>query len=400
MKNQIEDLETAGLLGYEVTSQNGRVCTKADGAFIDYCSTNYLGFDFHPHMHAVGSAMAKKWGSLSGWSRLELDSSLFIDAEKRIAHNLGCSQVVLSHTITITLLSVMPFLAKKGIIFCDADVHTVVWESARLARDHGCTLVKFKHQDPNHLEELLTQYKDIHPKIIAIDGVYSITTEYASIQAFQTLCKQHDAWLVVDDAHGFGILGRSPTESNPHGSGGYGIMHYGDASFERTFYFSSFGKAFCTHGAFLTIPEAYMDSVRPNCMQYIFSAPPSPYTIGNVLAAMDLNEQQGEANRAQLRRLVKVFIEGLQEMDLVIYNNNMFPVVFWELGDIAILKRVAQALFANGVIAGLRPYPLVPADKCGLRFAVTALHTESQIHETLEIIKRHILNSFKIKRRV
>ncbi len=386
-KSQIADITSNTDLGMlEALEIKGREFSNGKQSFIDYCTTNYLGFDFREELHNRGTEYAKTWGSLTGWSRLEADPVIYSNLEKRISKFLGVKETILSHTITITNFSLIPTIAEKGVIFCDQKVHTVVWEACRLARDHGATLVKFDHQSMQDLEAQLKKYKDVHPKIIAVDGVYSISTEFAPILELQNLCEKYGAWLYVDDAHGFGVLGDRNDPSQPFGSQGRGIVSYMGGNYDRTFYVSSFGKAFCTHTAFATVPKLYQTDLRGRCMQYIFSAPMPPYTIGVVDAALDLNAKEGDKIRRELHSLTRRFVEGMRSLNQNVSNNSFFPVVFWEIGTVEQLISVADKMIKSGVAAGIRAFPIVPANECGLRFGLTHLHTEAQIDQTLEIV--------------
>jgi 8-amino-7-oxononanoate synthase len=382
-KNQLDLLDESRLFNLPASSWSGREFVSNGKTHVDFANTNYLGFDFDPYVHEKGTRLFQEWGSIAGWSRMEVDPRPYPELEERIARFLGAPEVHLSHTITITNFSTIPVIAQKGVIFADQLVHTVVWEAGRLARDHGAELHKFRHQDLNHLEDLLKANRNKGPKIIAVDGVYSISTEVAPIAAMQDLCERYDAWLYIDDAHGFGLLGRDPSEENPYGTGGNGVVNHAARDFRRTFYVSSFGKAFCTYTAFVTIPEEYEHNLKAYSMQYLFSAPPLPYVIGTVDAMLDLNEQRGDAARATLRARTRQLVQGLRALGYKVSNHLDQPVVFVEIGTLERLMEASRFLWDAGVVAGLRAFPVVPEDKCGLRFALSALHTEAHVAHAL-----------------
>ena len=384
MSNQLRAIEELkNLSSIKIQSWRGREAHADGRRYVDYANTNYLGFDFDPALHAAGSAEFDRWGAISGWSRLEIDPEVYSHLEVRISNFIGCSQVQLSHTITVTAFSLVPAIAQKGLIVTDRQVHRVIWESCRLARDHGAKLLRFQHQDIGDLERILDEHQDIHPKLVAVDGVYSISAKIAPILELQKLARRYNAWLLVDDAHGFGILGENPTIANPYGVSGNGVIRYHGGDFSRTFYLSSFGKAFCTYSAFITIPEEFREEVNTLSLQYIFSAPPNPYMVGTVQAALDLNDKYGEIQRAKLRGLVKTFTDGLSAIGCTFLVEALQPIVYVQVGNLQRLIEVATKLWASGIIAGLRAYPLVPPEHCGLRFAITALHTTEQIQEAL-----------------
>jgi 8-amino-7-oxononanoate synthase len=385
-KNQLSELEKEGLGILTATSLQGRQFTSPSGGFHDFCNTSYLGIDLDERLYRQGLLRTRDWGAVSGWSRLEIDPVIYPSLEASIAELVGAERAMLSHTITITNFSLIPPIVGKGAIFADQKVHMVVWEACRLARDHGAQLHRFRHQDLNDLERLLAANRDVFPKLIAVDGVYSISTELAPVRELQQLAAKYGAWLYVDDAHGFGILGREPGPENPYGTGGGGIVSHFGGEYGRTFYVSSFNKAFCTQTAFATIPVEYTESLATRSLQYIFSSPVSPFILGTVEAAMQINREEGEARRARLRQLVTRFVDGLSSLGLRFRNEKLQPVVFVEVGTLEQMKKVVPWITTQGLVAGIRAYPLVPENECGLRFALTALHTEAQVDFALSVL--------------
>lgn len=377
--NQLDALYQEGLFNIKANSWQGRRFNSNGKTFLDFTNTNYLGFDFEPSLMTAANEQQREWSNIAGWSRMEVDPTIYNSLEEKIAQFIKCQRVHLSHTITLTNFSLIPSIAKKGFIFADKKLHTVVMEACQLATAHGATIKRFNHQDLNHLEHLLKTYQHIPDKLIAVDGVYSISSALSDIQSLQYLADKYDAWLYIDDAHGFGILGERPCADNPYGKRGNGIVNYFGGDYKRTFYVSSFGKAFCTYTAFASIPDEYQDNIKAHSLQYLFSAPPLPSTIGTVFEVMRLNELQGEKARKKIRSLSTRLVDGLQEFGLNVSNVYQQPVVFVTLGEYEQLVSYAKQLWSLGVIAGLRAHPLVSKKDCGLRFAITALHNEDDI---------------------
>jgi len=386
MKNQIKLLDQLGLTQIPIEEWQGREFISQGKSYIDFAGTNYLGFDFDPLLHQRGAEYMHRWGSLSGWSRMEVNPEIYRHIEKKIGRLLNANRVHLSHTITLTNFSLIPSIVKKGIIFSDHLVHTVVWEACRLARDHGAGLIRFRHQDMNHLEELLKLHKDVSPKLIVIDGVYSNTMEIAPIEDLQALCRRYNAWLYVDDAHGFGILGENPLINNSYGHKGNGVVCFSKGDYNRTFYIASFGKAFCTYSAFSTIPEEYEDKIWADSTQYIYSAPPNPYSIGTVDAVLDLNESRGEQERSKIRCLVSYFTSGLKQLDMQFYNYLDQPVIFLVIGAIEDLITAASYLQRSGIAPALRVYPQTSTSQCGFRFALSSMHQKKHVDQVLSVL--------------
>lgn len=393
--NQLGELCLLGLGEIPVDGIDGRHLLSRGRRIVDFCNTNYLGFDFEEKPHLYGCEFSKELGSLFGLSRLEANPSVYADIEREIARLVGGREVILSHTITITNFSVMAALAKKGTIYTDEKVHAVVYESARLARDHGAKIVRFGHQDISDLEEKLKSNAESGPKIICVDGVYSISSAKAPIGELLGLCEKYQAWLYVDDAHGFGMLGKNPSGIAPYGTDGSGILNYHGHSLrkgsgmERAFYVSSFGKSFCTQAAFLSVPLEFTEPLREQCTQYIYSAPISPYVLGQVKGMLELNRDIGAERREKVFSLTKYFVEKLKSLGCEIYNEDFFPIVFWKVGTLEELSQVAKHMLKGGVLAGVRAYPVVPKDGCGLRFGITALHTQEQVDHALNLVESY-----------
>ncbi|MFN8391348.1 MAG: pyridoxal phosphate-dependent aminotransferase family protein [Bdellovibrionota bacterium] len=394
-ENQLSTLEQHGLASLQVQEIRGRELVTPQGTFIDFCNTNYLSFDRHPLMLERGALFAERWGSLCGWSRLEADPIFYKELEDKIARFLGAPRVIISHTITLSCFSVLSSIVQKGTIFADRKVHTVVWEACRLSRDHGATLLRFEHQDMNDLERQLKSCNNPGPKLIVVDGVYSLSSALAPVAALQELARRYDAWLLIDDAHGFGLLGDQPSDENPFGVAGRGVVAYSKGDFKRTFYVSSFGKAFCTHTAFLTIPEEFEGSIPAVHLAHIFSAPVSPHTVGTVDAALDLNEKRGEVDRLHIRQLVAQTVTDLQAEGYAIENHASLPIVFIPIGRLEKLVAGAQILSGEGLLTGLRAFPIVRPDRCGVRVALTSSHTHEHVGRLVSCLAQPKLKALR-----
>ncbi len=123
-------------------------------------------------------------------------------------------------------------------------------------------------------------------------------------------------------------------------------------------------------------------------MQYLFSAPPNPYILGTVEAVLDLNERVGEDARAKLRKITNYFTDGLQKAGYPASNHLEQPVVFVEIGSLPNLIHAARFLWERGIVAGLRAFPVVPENKCGMRFALSALHTRAHVDQAIDAFEQ------------
>jgi 7-keto-8-aminopelargonate synthetase-like enzyme len=385
--NQLQKLHEADLFEIDIIKVEAPyVYTSTGEQIIDYVTTGYLGIDSNTDIIDKGIIYAREWGVISNWSRMELNPVIYTDLETDINKWMKAHNTILGHTITVNNFSVLPYLASDGYIIYDSIVHTVVFEACRLARDHGAKLLKFNHQDLNSLESVLSKLPLDKTKIIAVDGVYSITTEVAPLSDLVMLCERYNAYCYIDDAHGLGIYGENPTVDNIWGQKGNGIWNYFNISKERIFYVSNFGKALGATCAFLCYPDKFKHDLKSNCLQYLFSAPPNPFSIGSAKAALEWNQQHGEYARDDLYQKVVYFINGLKSIGLNVENINHHPVVFLKLGSFDKLEKVAFFLRKKNIIGGYRAYPVVQPDNCGIRFSITTKHN----YQILDITCKYI----------
>jgi 8-amino-7-oxononanoate synthase len=387
MNDQIAQLAQLGLFRIPASRMADRTFVSAGQTFDDFCSTNYLGFDFEPLIRQLANEHFDEWGILAPWSRMEVDSPPYLALEEKIAELLGAEKSLLGPSITMINFSCLPTIAGRGVILADRKLHTVVWEACRLARDHGATIHRFAHQDLENLHRLLEQNRHISPIVIAIDGVYSVSGAIAPLKEIQALARQYEAWIYVDDAHGFGILGGAPEKDNEWGSGGQGIVAHSQGDYARTFYVSSLGKALCVPVAFCAIATEWRGDLSATATHYLFSAPVSPLLVGAANAALQLNHEKGDGARARIRNLVQRFLSGARSSGLPVSNNKLLPMVYLNLGEFDALTHVARQLIEAGIVAGWRAYPVVPPDQCGLRLAFNANNTEEQVDRLLAVLR-------------
>ena len=187
-----------------VTKQNKRNITIANNDAIDFASCNYLGLDLHPEVMAAIDPMVKQWGTHPSWTRMVASPQPYDDLEKLIAKFIGAPTCLLFPTIAMLNLGLIPLIVgHTGLVLCDVAAHNTIQEACELAQSRGAKYVKFKYNNPASLEKMLKKYRDFHPKLIAVDGVYSMTSDYVDLPEYSRLAQEYDALLYVDDAHGW-----------------------------------------------------------------------------------------------------------------------------------------------------------------------------------------------------
>jgi 8-amino-7-oxononanoate synthase len=388
MSNYIEEMANNKL--YRIPVQKylpERTFISSGKILIDFCSTNYLGIDYRTELFEGSAHYLKEWGSLTQWSRLEADCDIFEKLENAIGNLIGYSKVLLSHTISNGCTSNIPtIVGKNALMLCDKYVHPIVRTGCKLASLKNSKIMKFDLEDLTHLESILIENKNIKRKFIFVDGVHSLARYMAPINELQYLCEKYQAWLYVDDAHGFGILGENPSVSNEWGSGGGGVIRHCGGNNHKTFYTSSFGKAFCTHTAFTGIPKEFDEDLYHDSEQFVYSAPLSPSLIGMANAALKINNDSGNEIRSEIYKKVKYFMNGLEKIDIKYHSINRHPAIHIICGNTKSVYSWNEILMNNGIFAGIRVFPLTAKNENGFRFAITASNTYHQIDIALEAL--------------
>jgi 8-amino-7-oxononanoate synthase len=227
-----------------IDEQQGRRIRIGDQWLADFASCNYLGFDLEPEIIAAVPEYLAKWGTHPSWSRLLGNPRMYPQIEEEMTDLLGCEDVLVLPTITHIHTSVIPVLVGDGTIFLDGRAHKTIYDGAMYAAGHGATIVRFRHDDPDHLAELLGDTMYPYPRVIALDGVNSMTGNAPDLHRFSELADQYQALLYVDDAHGFGVIGeRTADEPCDYGSMGNSIFRHLDVPYDNAILVAGFSKS-------------------------------------------------------------------------------------------------------------------------------------------------------------
>ncbi len=369
-----------------IDEQDGRRIRIGDKWLSDFASCNYLGLDFDPDVIAAVPEYIAKWGTHPSWSRLLGSPRPYIEIEEQMTDLLGCEDVLLLATITHIHMSVIPVLAGEGTIFLDSRAHKTIFDGAMLAAGRGATIVRFRHNDQAHLEELLQEHPSF-PRIIAMDGVNSMTGNAPNVGAFQRLAVEYDALLYIDDAHGFGVIGeRSEDELCDYGTKGNSIMRHLDVSYDNVVLVAGFSKAYSSLLAFLALPTRLKDALKVLAPPYLFSGPSPVASLATGLAGLEVNRQRGDQYRHELWRMSHRVLDRLDELEIYTPNESGYPIIEVPLADHDQIDEVGRFLFDHGIYVTMAAYPLVPKDEVGFRIQVTAANTDEEIDHLLDVL--------------
>ena len=338
-----------------------------------FCSNDYLGLANDPALADAAQEGARLYGLGSGASPLVSGHQAPHAAlEQRLAEFTGFERALLFSTGYLANLGTVPALAGRGdAIFSDRLNHASLIDAARLSRAE-CNV--YPHCDLSSLAAALAASR-AKRKLIVTDAVFSMDGDLAPLPEILELAERHQAWLLVDDAHGFGLLG-------PQGRGA--AAHFKLAS-PRLIVMGTLGKAAGGAGAFVAGTDEAVEWILQKARTYIFSTAESALIAHALLTAIDLIEQ-GDARRANLAARIAQLRASLKpkRWTLLPSQTAIQPLV---IGGNAETMDVAARLYERGLwVPGIRP-PTVPAGSARLRITLSAAHTEAQVARLVDTLK-------------
>ena len=340
-----------------------------------FASNDYLGLAAHPELAQALADGALTWGAGSGASHLVSGHLGPHDLlEQRLAAFTGFARALTFSTGYLANLAVTPTLApgRDDAIFADKLNHASLIDAAQLsrARHH-----RYPHNDMAALERLLAA-SDARSKVIVTDAVFSMDGDLAPLAELFALAERFDAWLVVDDAHGFGVLG-------PQGQGS--LAHCGVPAHPRVILMGTLGKAAGVGGAFVAGSELVMDYLLQKARSYIFTTAQPPAVAAALVKSVELIAA-GDARRAHLQALIRQLQEGLAGLpwQLLPSQTAIQPLI---VGDNETALALSRALWERGLwVAAIRP-PTVPVGTARLRISLSAAHSQADVASLVDALK-------------
>lgn len=369
LDSALGELDVAGLKRRRRTlaAPCGPLAVVDGKPLVSFCSNDYLGLAADPALIEAACAGAQAWGVGSGASHLVSGHQSPHQAlEEKLASFTGFARALLLSTGYMANLAIVPSLVGRGdAVFADKLNHASLIDAVQLSRADS---QRYAHGDLAMLERLLAT-SNARRKLILSDAVFSMDGDLAPLPGLLELAERYDAWLVVDDAHGFGVLGE-------HGRGT--LAHFSlDTDNPRLIYMGTLGKAAGASGAFVAGSELVIEWLLQRARTYIFTTGSSPLIACALIKSLDLIEE-GDHRRAHLRELAEQLRTGLAatRWQLLASPTAIQPVI---IGDNHDALRVASALYERGLwVPAIRP-PTVPKDTARLRVSLSAAHTAEQV---------------------
>jgi len=365
---------------------DGRRIRVGDHWLSDFASCNYLGFDLHPEIIESVAAELTRWGTHPSWSRLLGSPRLYVDIEDQLTELLGAPDTLLLPTITIIHTSVIPVLAGEGAVLVDAQAHKTIYEGCTVARGAGATFRRIRTNDLEHLEETLRSIPPNMSRLFCMDGVNSMTGNAPDLPEYARICREYDALLYVDDAHGFGVIGEDPSPDAPYGHRGNSIVRYVDESYDNVLLVGGFSKSYSSLLAFMALPTWMKNHLKVAAAPYLYSGPSPTASLATVLAGMRVNDAEGDDIRASLAQKTARVLDRIAELGLFTLNTSGLPIIELPLGRGDDIDAVGRFLFERGIYVTLAAYPLVPRSQVGFRVQVTAANSDEEIDQLNDVL--------------
>jgi len=338
-------------------------------------SNNYLGLTHHPEVIAAAKEALERFGTgCTGSRMLNGTLNLHNQLEEELATFLGKESVLLWSTGFMSNSgSVGAICNRKDIIFADREDHASLIDGFILSQ---AKLVRFKHNDMADLERKLELYKDFTGgKLLAVDGVYSMTGELAPVDQVVALGRKHGCRILVDEAHAIGTIGPEGRGSAAH----FGMTDHVDLIT------GTFSKTFASMGGFIGCPQEVKDYLMHNSRQFMYTASFTPSVAATILTALRIMRREPElvdqcrANASWMRtELERMGFNCLES------NTAVVPIV---IGPVEQMLWFNKRIYEEGVFANPVLPPAVPTNACLIRTSYMATHNREDLQEALDIFE-------------
>ena len=337
-----------------------------------FCSNDYLGLANHPEVIAAMQQGAAKWGVGGGASHLVIGHSTpHHELEEALAEFTGRPRALLFSTGYMANLAAVTALVGQGdTVLEDRINHASLLDAGLLS---GARFSRYLHNDAASLASRLD--KATGNTLVVTDGVFSMDGDLADLPALCAAAKAKNAWLLVDDAHGFGPLGAT---------GGGIVEHFGLGVGDVQVLVGTLGKAFGTAGAFVAGSEGLIETLIQFARPYIYTTSQPPAVACATLKSLQLLRTESW-RREHLNKLIARFRQGAAEIGLSLMDSAT-PIQPIMIGDSARAMRLSALLHERGLlVTAIRP-PTVPAGSARLRVTLSAAHSEAQLERLLQAL--------------
>lgn len=337
-----------------------------------FCSNDYLGLASHPDVIRAMQQGAQRWGVGGGASHLVMGHSTpHHQLEEALADFTGRPRALLFSTGYMANLAAVTALVGQGdTVLEDRINHASLLDAGLLS---GARFSRYLHNDADSLAKRLD--KAAGNTLVVTDGVFSMDGDLADLPALCAAAKARNAWVMVDDAHGFGPLGKT---------GGGIVEHFGLGIDDVPVLVGTLGKAFGTAGAFVAGSEDLIETLIQFARPYIYTTSQPPAVACATLKSLELLRNDGW-RREHLNGLIALFRKGAAEIGLTLMDSPT-PIQPILIGSSERALKLSAMLRERGILVGAIRPPTVPAGSARLRVTFSALHSEAQVERLLSIL--------------
>ncbi len=375
LRSQLDERKAKHLYRRRRLSESAQqVETIIDGRpVINFCSNDYLGLANHPKVKQAFKHGIDQYGVGSGSAHLvNGHSKAHHQLEDALAEFTGYPRTLLFSTGYMANLGVAQVLVGRGdSILQDRLNHASLIDGGLLS---GARLLRYRHNDIDDLSSKLAS-RTSGEKLVSSDGVFSMDGDIADVNALANTCSQHDAWLMIDDAHGFGVLGEN----------GRGTLEQADCNIDTVpVYMATLGKAIGTAGAFIAGSDDLIETLIQQARSYIYTTAQPPAVAVATLESLRILQQEPE-HRQSLNDNIAYFKQCAAQTDLNLSDSDtaIQPVI---VGDVEKTVALSTTLFERNIlVTAIRP-PTVPEGTARLRITLSAAHTRTHIEQLIEAL--------------
>lgn len=371
-----KELISAGLYPYfrVIESAQDPVVTMNGKKMIMVGSNNYLGLTNHPKVKEAAIEAVKKYGSGCAGSRfLNGTLDIHVALEEKLARFIRKeAAVVFSTGFQVNLGVISALIGKDDIVIIDKMDHASIIDGCRLSYGE---VKKFRHNDMADLKRVLEENTD-RGKLVVVDGVFSMEGDIAKLPDIVELSKQYGARIMLDDAHGIGVLGKTGRGTAEH----FGLEN------EVDLIMGTYSKSLASIGGFIAGDELTVHYIKHSARSLIFSASPPPASIASVSAAVDIIDNEPE-RREQLWENTRKMLMSFKEMGFEVGPSET-PIIPILVGESETAFQMAMMLQEEGVFTNVAVSPAVPNGKALIRTSYMATHTDEHLDLVLKAFEK------------
>ena len=374
INQEIAGLKEAGLYNRirTIGSAQGAWLVVDGKRVLNFCSNNYLGLANHPAMVKAAQEIMNRYGVGPAAVRTIAGTmDIHLELERRLAAFKGVEAAITFQSGFMANLATLPALVgKEDVIFSDELNHASIIDGSRLS---GAKIIRYAHVDPADLEKQIKDAAGTYRRaLIVTDGVFSMDGDYAPLDKICEIANRHDILLMVDDAHGEGVLGH----------GGRGIVDHFHLHGKVDVEVGTLSKAFGVVGGVVAGNALIIEWLRLRARPFLFSSAVTPADVAATIAAIDLLESSTElVDRLwDNARYFKAEMKSLG-FDTGLSTTPITPIM---LGEAPLAQQFSRELFEEGVFAMALGFPTVPRGKARIRVMISATHTREDLDAGLE----------------